>query len=359
MFNLKLHSFAKIISIISILFVGFLAIPVHSATFLSNDEMKKDSIEITENKENFYAAGKKIKVSSIIRKDLVVSGGEVEITAKVERSLLVAGGTVKVNSQLIGSSTRIAGGSVELSGIFNDDVIITGGNIKIKDAQIKGDLVVSGGDVSVLNSKINGKFIGSYGNIDGDLKSQVKGEIQEAKFERGKNDFTFVSVILKFGQEFSVFIGLIFLVIFLNRRKKLEVSEIKINTRFALDIISTLGFLLIPVIIFGISILLQFYTLVLTLWGIVILSFSLSVIYLPIYLANLIKNHSKLKLSLPILSGLSYLFLLVIGIIPYIQVIGGVLVFILFLANYGFIVRKFLTLLNKGLSKEIEEKPSN
>jgi len=343
---------SKILFVISLLSLSFLSLPVYSATFLSGDEMKKESIEVTENKENFYASGNKIKISSTIRKDLVVSGNEVEVTGKVERSLLAAGGNVKVNSQLIGSSVRIVGGNVELSGIFNDDVVIAGGNIKIKDAKIRGDLVISGGNISIKDSVVNGKFIGSYGSIDGDLKTQVKGEIQEAKFERGRNDLSIVSVVIKFGQEVSVILGLIILVIFLIKRRRLEVSEIKVNTRFALDILTTIGLLILPVIIFTISLFLQFYSLVATLWGMVIFSMFLSTIYLPIFLANLFKNHFPNRLRLHLTVVLAYLFLLVVGLIPYVQVIAGVFVVILFLANYGFLIRKFLGVLNNSLSKK-------
>lgn len=326
-------------------------LPVNSAVFLPSNVSDTSSIEVNKTEENLYISSQNVKINAPIKKDLVVSGNTIEINGPIERNIIALGGTIKINPASVGATVRAVGGSIEISGSFEEDVVVAAGNVTLKNAKIRGDLVVSSGNLVIKDSKIGGKFIGSYGQIDGNIKDQVTSQnisiIAYDSSSNGKNDG--FKWFWRVGAEVSVILALILVTYFLSKRKRLSILEIKSNNKFGIDILAGIGYFILPILIFLPALILQIYPLVITLWLMIILGMFLSNIFLPIYIANFTKNTFNLEFRLSYLVFAAYAVMVVLSLIPGVSVLAGLIMFIFFLANFGFLTRKLFGLINNSL----------
>lgn len=349
--NLFPRNFFKVCATTLIALVAIFTLPVNAAVFLPSNGSDTSNIEVNKIEENLYISSQNVKINAPIKKDLVVSGNTVEINAPIERNIIALGGTIKINSTSVGATVRAAGGSIEISGNFEEDVVVAAGNVTLKNAKIRGDLIVSSGNLVIKDSKIGGKFIGSYGQIDGNIKDQVTSQnisiIAYDSSSNGKNDS--FKWFWRLGAEISVILGLILITYFLSKRKRLSILEIMPNNKFGIDILAGIGYFILPILIFLPALLLQIYPLVTTLWLMIILGMFLSNIFLPIYMANFAKNTFNLQIKLSYLVFAVYAVMVVLSLIPGASVLAGLIMFIFFLANFGFLTRKLFGVINNSL----------
>ncbi len=315
---------------ISFIVFSVFAIPSYSAQFVSGQDVK-----VNKSVSNLYATGNTVKITHDVKRDLVAAGGEVSIDSNVEGGILATGANVRIHSKGTGSAARVAGGDVIITGTYNDDVVVAGNTVTIREATIAGDLVVAASILIVENSKVAGNVYGGYGELNGDLKNQVKGKIF---VKGGENEQKSVADLINFPWEFSMILGLLILVRFLDSRGKLTLATVRLDRQMTWDVCSALGFLILPVIILILSLLTLLYPLAIPLLLIFYSLFVLSFVFLPIYIANFVKNVFKLRLKLKTLSILTYIGLFLIGFIPFLRPLDGVVV-VFALASYGYMLR--------------------
>ncbi len=329
-----------------------------SASFESNE-----SVSITKQTQNLYVAGSNVTVQGEVLKDLIAAGGNVTVNTKVYRSMFVAGGTVKINSEYLEGSARIAGGDVTLSGTFNEDVVVAGGNVVIDNAKIQGDVYVASGSLTVKNSKIQGSFNGAYDTLQGDdLKTQVAGEVKLTKTEKDgdknvqKNQWQMVNDQIPW--QLSVLIATLVLSFILWKRGKLHAPSIRFNGAFGIDILIGLGVFVISGILFILLLLLLSFPLAFILMSAVIISYLISLIILPIYTGNFIKNTFSPNLGIRWSVFLAFIVLIVLGFFmnTVIGVIAGIILSILALAHFGFIFRKLYQIFNTVYPQNLAKK---
>jgi cytoskeletal protein CcmA (bactofilin family) len=153
--------------------------------------------------ENLYVGAGKTIIESNVSEDLVVLGGEVTVNGKVAGDIFLMGGTVDFKGEVVGD-LRVLGGEVEINGLINGDVLVIGGDIQIlPDAVVNKEIFVVGGDVQVLsdintdlkvmagrvslNSEISGPseittqdlLVGSEGSISGDFLYYAPHELRK------------------------------------------------------------------------------------------------------------------------------------------------------------------------------------
>jgi hypothetical protein len=330
-----------VLGVVSVLAIfNFVNIDANAAQFLSGGEVRVDQPT-----SNLYVAGDEVIINTPIQKDLVAAGGRLDITGSVERNAIVAGGQVNINTDRIGASLRVAGGQVNITGIINEDLVVAGGQVNITGATINGDLVVVAGDLKITDSIVNGNFYGSYDKYSGqELSSFVAGQIniQDIKTET-KNEVDGKKLAFGFElySQISAIAGLIFFLFILSRRNRLSIPSIHLDKLFALDFAIAAG--VISVTILGCFSAIVFFQIVIPVVLIMASIFTLSWLFLPVYMGNFAKNVFKLRAGTWILVILVYVLLVLLKILIYLVPVFGVLNFFVWLfgmANFGFIIRK-------------------
>lgn len=108
---------------------------------------------------DFYGAGGRVDLSGTVAGDALIAGGQVRHHGTTSADLHIAGGQV---SQLgnVGDDLRILGGEVTVDGTIGGDLVVLGGEVSIfSSAEIGGDLLVLGGSVDVRGN-IAGNVLG-------------------------------------------------------------------------------------------------------------------------------------------------------------------------------------------------------
>lgn len=323
----------------------FFAAPIQAAEYYPKDS-NSDKVEIKSTRENVYASGNEVILKESIAKDIVAAGSKVEINGNVGRSIIAAGEEVTINSDRVAGNVRVAGKKINIKGNFGEEVIIAGRDVTIENSIIAGDLVIASDNLTIKNSQVLGNAKISYSKLDGDLRSQIKGDIEENKDGQSKG---FGSAIFGVGLagflavQFSVIVFLLVIGYLLFRKKVLENSEMKFDRRFGTDILISLGLLILTIPILILSFIIQLYPLVSLLSIIACATFILTSFFLPIYVANFAKNTFKINsIKIQYLVAISYLVITILSIIPVINIISFLVFFVLLLANFGFLVRKLV-----------------
>jgi hypothetical protein len=331
---------------------------VDAAEFYPKNNENRDIVEVQSTRDNVYAVGGTIILNESIAKDLIAAANTIEIKANVGRSLILAGNDVNISSNRVGGATRIAAKKVIITGSFGEEVIIAADEVVIKNTNIVGDLFVGANKLTIESSNISGNANVSYTELNGDLKKQVRGEIQENKRDKSASkdqlsDSAKITTVLAISAvQFSVIIFLLVVGYILKRKKKLQLPEIVFNNRFGVDILLGLGLIILALPVLIITALMQLYPLTLILFALLYLCFILSSFYFPIYLANLIKNTSKIGIKFEYLLIITYFFVAILSLIPFVNVIANLVFFVFQLGNFGFLSRKFAGNVNRGLSGE-------
>lgn len=351
--------FLHLVGVMGIVILSFMGIQ----TFAFEAEAE-NSVVINEQKSNLHVAGNSVTINEDVSRDLYAAGNNVVVNANVERNLIVGGNTVTVNGD-VGGTIRIAGNTVTLSGNFDDDVIVFAGVTNLSDAIITGDLVVFTDTLELENVIVNEDFTGAYSTSSGDaVNDVVAGEVDRLdvdfdEYEKDDDDEEeqtsnsiagWIGFILY--KEIAAILVLLILFIFLKRRNRLHIPSLK----FDMGLLKALGIGAIVVFVMPVILLLFtpfFPTVVLPLAIILISLFIVSSTFLPIFAANIIKNSFAQNTSIAPLVWWSYLGLVVFGLafpIPFVGQLLGLLVFVLTLANFGFILHKLLSAITTYLS---------
>lgn len=348
--------FGKLFNFVLILasfFVIFSSYNVNAQLFYpqSPDE-NPELIEVESTRENVYATGKEIRVDKPVAGDLVLAGQKILIRNNVGRSIFALALNVNIQSERVAGATRIVGENVSIEGNFGEELIITGNRVTIKNSIIMGDLIVTSNRLVLENSQIIGSAKLSYVNLDGDLQEQVRGKItanQAPSSETRKvgNILFGIGILAFLGLKISSIVFLLIVGYLLHRNNALHLKGVKFDTKFLINILVGLVLVLIPIPFLVLSFILQLYPLIMLLTLILYLLFILSSFYLPIYVANLIKNTFNLKIKIHYLVIFSFILMLVLQIIPIVNLIAFVLFFIIQLANFTFLSKKlFFTIWN-------------
>lgn len=343
----------NIVSKLSFAFILILGCLSPNLTTYAADFRADNVVNVTQTTENLYAAGNQVDIGQLVRKDLVAAGGTVYVRGNIERNIAISGGNVVISSQLVGGNARIAGGTVSINGsTITDDLVIFGGAVSLENVNVLGDLIVFTNSLNIKGSKISGDIYGRYSELQGDdLSNQVQGSInatiiekneqEEEKRRRGGNIF--------WPGEVSVIVALTVLSYFLWRRGRLVIPTIGLNSKIGWDLLWGFGvILLIPLTIF-ISIFLFLFPLITTISVILYAVLILTAVLFPIYFANLIRNTFKSSMDIRLSVALSYALLLGINVlvstVPAFAFLSF-LIFIVYIASYGFVVRTSLRAIN-------------
>ncbi len=390
--NKLLFSISQILFLLSVIIISFSLFGIKAS---AADFRSQDVLEINSNvDENAYysggeinirapvqgelsAIGGRINIQSPVADDIFLTGGEIKIDAYIDGNISAVGGQVDINVPgdfVLPDTLRVVGGDVSLSGKFGDDVLIIGGNVNLKDAEVEGDLIVSGGNLSLENSQIFGNLRGSLGDYDSQsIEKQVEGEVeiiregldsdQAVPLVAGMSAVSFFGiafgVIIGILSELAVLLGLIILIYILDKKKKLEDETIKTDSEFLKDILLGLLFTIGTVLAVTFSFFLFVFPffLVIKLSIIIFVLFSLSGIYFPIYVANFIKNSSDFKIDFKVLIFIVYFGFLIFGLIPVLNILTGLIAFIFTIANFGYIMKRLIQLIDIGLNYQPNRSP--
>jgi hypothetical protein len=348
--KIALFSLVSIITLTIIL--GVFSPKTEAAQFFPKNEKQKETLQISSSDQNVYAASNKINVSESVQKDLVLLGEQINISAPVGRSVMAVANDISINTQVFGA-TRLAGQKIVLTGNFREEVLIAASEVVIKDSQISGDLYIIATKVTIQNSQISGNSNISYNELNGDVKSQTTGQTSLSKQENYSNNFEeFAGVFLIWvliAQQVSNILFLLIICFWLNKKKALQSFEIIFDNNFGKDFAIGIAswILMIPFLV--LSFIFQFYFLAIAIGGLITLTFGLSQAICPIYLANLFKNSLKIEMDIKLLIFLCYLGILILNFIPFINIFGGLFLFVIFSANYGFLLRKAFVTIDNSL----------
>lgn len=325
---------------------------------------RRGDVNLEKETKDLYTAGKKIDISGQAKGDIILIGGEVSISSpEILGSIFIGGEDIKINS-VVHDYVQIAGEKVELTGFFYDDVFIFGSDVKIQNAQISGDLKVYSGKLTLENSTVFGDLKGNFSEHEGDLRTQVLGNIDISASEDWRTkvfDVDLIStLIFKLPWEVGSIVFLILISVYLGKRNRLEMPEIqfgKYGKVFGKNVLRGILSIVTPAVVLIFSILTLTFFQVSLITTTFYIFLGLSGIFLPIYLANLFKNtlsgkYSK-KLNIKYLIAIAYVLISLVGLIPY---IGSAITAILNIANFGFLVKMFRDMIHVYFDSKSDQK---
>ena len=125
--------------------------------------------------DDYYAAGGTVNIDADIAGDVVASGGELFIGHRVQGDVIAAGGSVQITGEIL-DDVRVAGGELTINAKIGDDLYAAGGAIRVESGSaIDGKARLAGGDVNMAGTVKEGLFIAAgkirlSGTIDGDVE---------------------------------------------------------------------------------------------------------------------------------------------------------------------------------------------
>lgn len=136
--------------------------------------------------DDYYVAGGTIDVSADVKGDVIAAGGTVSIGRDITGDVMMAGGTLNLRGR-VADDARVAGGEISIEASIGDDLMAAGGRIEITDqARVGGDAFVAGGDVSI-DGTVNGNLNAAGGRvyISGNIKGDVTIEGDDIEIAKG------------------------------------------------------------------------------------------------------------------------------------------------------------------------------
>jgi cytoskeletal protein CcmA (bactofilin family) len=306
---------------------------------------------------NAFLAGGRVQLNDRVGGTAVVTGGEVEITGSVGRSLFVSGGDVRIEGEVEGK-VRAAGGKVRITrdATLRDDVALAGGSVDVEgeigenlraygesifiNGAIGGDLTMAGESIRIgPDAQIEGRVEYKSGSsIDIDPQARLGKGIEEIDEERrwlrkiGRGATIVGGITISLGM---VLLGAILILgmpgfsreaAALLRREPLQSGGLGcvmlIGVPFAIIV------LLITVIGIPLALMLAFGYVVLLMLGYVI-----SAIFVG---DTVLERLSAAKLdSMGWRMLFMFLALVALAIVRQVPMIGGLVIFLLFVAGIG------------------------
>lgn len=339
-----------LVSLVGFLFFGVVVVNAFDADFGD----KKGDVVSTEETRNFYTAGRLVDVSGRADGDLVVIGGEVNISSpQVLGSIIVAAGEVDLNSN-VQEQVQVLGEKIVVSGKFSSDVKLYGAEVVVKDAVFEKDLKVYADSLVLENSLIKGALRGKYSNTQSDLKSQVFGGYKIEQGDIVANILFLKSSggeVVKTTWQIGNLVLLLVVSIFLIKRNRLWMPQVKFDKRFGKDLLRGFLSIIMPafVLIFSIFTLTFFQVSLLT--TTIYIFLGISSIFVPIYLASFLKNTFKMEHDIRVMLVVGYLIVLLLRELSW---FGTFLYVVLVVANFGFLWGSLKRTLNRALSKKVD-----
>jgi len=340
----------------------FSPLPVNAAQFGNPDEAGNVIFD-SASQENIYGAGSDVQIKSRVLNDAVVAGQNINFSSDSDISggILAAGQTLSITPRTVGSSVRAAGQTITVSGFVRKDVLLAGQTVVLKNLRVGADVVISAQNIIVEeNVVIQGNIYASTSNLQGKLVSASGGKV-DIKIEENdiKSAAWAVSTVdigfFVYTTLSSLFV-LIALVLFLRSKQKLTVQAISFSKAFGIDTAVGAGILFLLPFITLISLFLIFGFSLLPLLFVVYGFYALVGLYLPIYIANFIKNTFSLSIKTEFLVAIVYLFLTFSTLVPVLNILVAIFGFFASLSAFGFVLRQLTKLIKNALDVKEEVK---
>lgn len=125
-------------------------------------------------RDNLYLAGGQVDVDALVRGDVVAAGGRVSIGREVKDDVTAAGGTIDIKGT-VGDDLRVAGGSVNVNAAIAGDAIVAGGSVKLSpETTVAGRAWFAGRKVEVAGRferglEVSAATIVIAGTVRGDV----------------------------------------------------------------------------------------------------------------------------------------------------------------------------------------------
>jgi len=331
--------------------------------------------------EDTYLAGERLKIDATINGDLVIAAGDINVSGEISGDLMAAGGEVSIIATLA-DDLRAAGGDILLCSKIEGDAVLAGGDIDIcKDNIIRNRLWIAGGDLTIDgvveqevkvragNVRLAGTFLTNLDivansievlkgtKIGGDLnyKSPNPAKIHDGAVITGKVNHTIGKswwsdegadlstkdmFKLGFGFFFVFILGTLLTAFVLSKLlpDAYSNSNTIIRTKFLPSIaVGLLVTLITPLVLMllmmtAVGIPLAWIGLLIYLLILVMGSFA-SLLFIANTLFRKLKPNQTLSLAWQLLSIFAaILLLLIVGFIP---LIGGVVLFLVYLTGIG------------------------
>jgi len=136
--------------------------------------------------DDYYVGGGTIDVNADVKGDVIAAGGTVSIGRDITGDVMMAGGTLNLRGR-VADDARLAGGEISIEANVGDDLMAAGGRIEITNqARVGGDAYVAGGDVTI-DGIVNGKLNAAGGRVylSGNIKGDVTIESAEVEIAKG------------------------------------------------------------------------------------------------------------------------------------------------------------------------------
>lgn len=139
----------------------------------SEEEQIRISDEVIN--ENVYIGGGAVSLNSEVNGDVFIAGGQVDVDGSISDDLFVGSGDVRVTGDVAGD-VRIGAGSVRIEGTVGGDLMIGAGTVEIAEgASVAGNsyigtgqLVVAG-EVANISAQTDALRVTSTAQVNGDL----------------------------------------------------------------------------------------------------------------------------------------------------------------------------------------------
>lgn len=143
-----------------ILLFGLLLLSNHSFADKDYDTtLKQGSF-----KEDLYLWGERVRVDAEVDGDVVVAGGKITVDGFVAGDLMAAGGEVEVNAMLA-DDLRSAGGQLSICSSISGDAVLAGGQISLCDKTVIGDNAWLAGSEITVDGRIEKNLTVRAGKI--------------------------------------------------------------------------------------------------------------------------------------------------------------------------------------------------
>ncbi|MBD3670811.1 MAG: hypothetical protein HUJ29_08550 [Gammaproteobacteria bacterium] len=315
--------------------------------------------------EDTYAAGGTIFNAASIEGDLVASGGNLLIDGTIGEDALLVSGDLNVTAG-IGDDLRAMAGTLVINADVGGDIVIAGGQISIGpstrvggklmaaggeiviNGQVKGDLYVAGGNIDLSGTVLGNVFLEGGqitlldgANIAGDLnysspqeadihpQASVGGSIiytpSEMEETRGEGIFLLATLAVATIVFYLLFPG------FSVRSAEVIQTEIWKSLGFGFVVLLVIPFIAVFLVTIVVGLWLGLMLLALYLVSLLIAAI-LGMVFLSGQLARLIRwevNHRGRRILLLLAS------FVIIGLVHWIPVVGGLVAFILLLLGLG------------------------
>jgi hypothetical protein len=358
-----------------ILIAILIAVPFvsYGAVFKAEQNFFLDSA--TKINDNLYVASPNTNISGPVNGDLLTAGGTVMIFGPVSGDLLSAGGTLILNGKVSGDM-RVLGGNITISNATGGELIALGGQLSVlggatiaKDVEllggninysgntggnldakggtvyingiIKGNLTINAREIKLgPNASIKGNFE-YYSSKEATIETGAKigGETKFNQIEMGKNGaegrnafigFITIALLLKL-----LTVIIIALILFYFCKKQLSSVNKEVMENFWKE--AGRGFILLVVV--PVAVILSFITIIGAPLGFMAILF-----YIILMIASMfVTVFTFAKLAMKVLKKSDHelnwwiiaLSALALAIISFIPIVGGIFIFILFLATFG------------------------